>query len=142
MDSRKISDLQPVAGRKCLELFGLWFNSGLDPIITCTVRSLEESLRLYCQGRTKPGKIVTMCKPGQSFHNYGVAWDAYPRIEGSILWAYDDTILHQQHWDKMGQIAETVGVEWGRHFHSIKDTPHWQFTQGHDLAYFQGGGKL
>jgi len=40
-----------------------------QPFITCTHRTNEEQTRLYNQGRTQPGKIVTNAKAGQSAHN-------------------------------------------------------------------------
>jgi len=39
------------------------------------LRTIEEQNSLYAQGRTKPGKIVTNAKGGQSYHNYGMAID-------------------------------------------------------------------
>lgn len=38
-------------------------------------RSFEYQNQLYAQGRTKPGSIVTNAKGGQSYHNYGLAFD-------------------------------------------------------------------
>lgn len=38
-------------------------------------RSVEEQNGLFAQGRTKPGKIVTNAKGGQSLHNFGCAVD-------------------------------------------------------------------
>ena len=40
-----------------------------------TLRTIKEQNDLYAQGRTKPGKIVTNAKGGQSYHNYGLAID-------------------------------------------------------------------
>jgi len=40
-----------------------------------TTRTFEEQDELYAQGRTKVGKKVTNAKAGQSFHNYGLAFD-------------------------------------------------------------------
>jgi peptidoglycan L-alanyl-D-glutamate endopeptidase CwlK len=37
---------------------------------------------LYAIGRTKPGKKVTKAKGGTSYHNYGLAFDIYPFING------------------------------------------------------------
>lgn len=39
------------------------------PIVTCGWRSNEEQARLYQQGRTTPGPIVTHAQAGQSKHN-------------------------------------------------------------------------
>lgn len=40
-----------------------------------TLRTIKEQNDLYALGRTKPGKIVTNAKGGQSYHQYGVAFD-------------------------------------------------------------------
>ena len=39
------------------------------------LRTWDEQADIYAQGRTKPGKIVTFAKPGDSMHNYGFAED-------------------------------------------------------------------
>ena len=44
--------------------------------ITQGLRTFPEQQALYDQGRNgKPGKIVTNAKPGQSYHNWGLAID-------------------------------------------------------------------
>ena len=48
---------------------------GVHPYITQSIRTFEESAQLYAQGRTIPGAKVTNAKPGQSYHNYGLAID-------------------------------------------------------------------
>jgi hypothetical protein len=60
-----------------------WVNemvaSKITPLIYCGRRTMEEQAALYAKGRTKqPGKIVTKAKPGQSYHNYGLAFDWVP----------------------------------------------------------------
>ena len=40
-----------------------------------TLRTFKEQDDLYSQGRTRPGKIVTNAKGGDSYHNYGLAID-------------------------------------------------------------------
>jgi peptidoglycan L-alanyl-D-glutamate endopeptidase CwlK len=40
-----------------------------------TLRTFKEQDELYAQGRTKPGKVVTDARGGQSYHNYGLAID-------------------------------------------------------------------
>ena len=48
---------------------------GVEPIVTSGYRSNEEQLRLYRQGRSAPGPIVTKALPGGSAHNFGLAAD-------------------------------------------------------------------
>lgn len=40
-----------------------------------TLRTFAEQNALYAQGRTTPGAIVTYARGGQSFHNFGLAFD-------------------------------------------------------------------
>jgi peptidoglycan L-alanyl-D-glutamate endopeptidase CwlK len=40
-------------------------------------RSIAEQNRLYAQGRTLPGPIVTNARGGQSIHNRGIAVDLF-----------------------------------------------------------------
>ena len=40
-------------------------DAGIDLIVTCTSRTLEEQTALYAQGRTLPGRIVTYAKAGE-----------------------------------------------------------------------------
>src|SRR5690242_8742453 len=49
--------------------------TGMSMRVTSSLRSIEEQAKIYAQGRTTPGPIVTQAKPGSSFHNYGVAAD-------------------------------------------------------------------
>lgn len=39
------------------------------------LRTYEEQNKLYAQGRTAPGQVVTKAKGGESFHNFGIALD-------------------------------------------------------------------
>lgn len=43
--------------------------------VTSGRRSMRDQEKLYAQGRTAPGPIVTNARPGQSAHNYGRAVD-------------------------------------------------------------------
>jgi hypothetical protein len=57
-----------------------WVNemvtSRIEPLIYCGRRTMEEQAALYAKGRTDgSSKIVTKAKPGESYHNYGLAFD-------------------------------------------------------------------
>ena len=57
--------------------------------VTQGLRTFPEQQALYNQGRTSPGKKVTNAKPGQSYHNYGLAIDVV-RMDGDKPdWGYD-----------------------------------------------------
>lgn len=80
--------------------------SGLDILITCTLRTMGEQQSLYAQGRTAPGHIVTNAPPGQSAHNYGLALDFVPVVYGKPEWTGKDPA-----WSHAISIAEAHGMQ-------------------------------
>lgn len=106
---------------------------GVKVIITSTYRSSEEQDRLYAQGRTTPGNVVTNAKGGQSIHNWKCAIDFAPVVNGVIPWNNKDLFT------KIGVIGESCGFEWGGRWESFLDLPHLQYTAGYTLADFQSG---
>jgi peptidoglycan LD-endopeptidase CwlK len=92
--------------------------------ITQGWRSADEQQRLYEQGRTRPGKIVTNAAGGHSYHNYGLAVDlAVVSADGAhIQWDYDMAALKPY--------AGKYEIEWGGDWKSIQDRPHFQRSFG------------
>lgn len=85
MPSRRIEDLHPCLQEKARQLIELCKAEGIEIRVTSTLRTFAEQAQLYAQGRTKPGQIVTRAKPGQSWHNYGLAVDVCPFFIGTTL---------------------------------------------------------
>ncbi|MBX9866097.1 MAG: M15 family metallopeptidase [Burkholderiales bacterium] len=136
INSKDINDLHPKV-KALAELFiAKCAEQGVKVIITSTYRDAESQNALYAQGRTATGKIVTNAKAGQSFHNYKVAFDFAPVIGGQIPW--NDTKL----FNKCGEIAESVGLEWVGRWQSFKELAHCQFTSGLTLADFKAGKMI
>jgi len=99
---------------------------GLDVLIYCTLRTHEEQAALYELGRSRPGRVLTCAKPGESLHNpdcNGEAWafDAVPMMAGKPLW--DDAGQVEQ----MGICGESVGLVWaGRWRGKLRERVHFQ----------------
>ena len=97
--------------------------------ITQGLRTFEEQDQLYALGRTLPGKTVTQAKAGQSIHNYGLAVDICLIINHQIAsWdtAKDwdnDTVAD---WFECVKIFAKFGWNWGGHWKSFKDLPHFE----------------
>ena len=91
-------------------------------------RSIAEQDILYNQGRTTGGKIVTKAKGGQSWHNFGCAFDMVFRPYGK--WSWDE--IHP--WAELGRIGKGLGLEWGGDWVSFKDRPHFQIVRGLTLS--------
>lgn len=133
INSRSLSDLHPKVAAMCSEFINRCKDAGIDVIITSTYRDAAAQNALYAQGRTAPGKVVTNAKAGQSFHNWRVAFDFVPVVNGKARW--NDTEL----FIRCGEIAEDVGLEWAGRWKKFKEMAHCQYTGGLRLADFQAG---
>jgi len=135
--SRKIEDLHPTLQAKCRAHMAACEAAGVSLIITSTYRSPEEQAVLYAQGRTAPGKIVTKARPGQSMHNYRLAYDVVPLRNGKPVWGTsgEDATL----WQKVGALGVAQGLEWAGSWKRFKEFPHFQWTGGLTLAELQAG---
>ena len=131
IDSRKIIDLAPPVLQKCYDFVAECKRQRLDVIITSTFRDNECQQFLYAQGRTRPGPKVTNAMPGQSFHNYRVAFDFLPILNGKAQWQNEDL------FKQCGLIAERLGLEWAGRCDSFPELCHCQFTQGHTIHDYQ-----
>ena len=96
-------------------------------------RTWEEQAKIYAQGRTAPGKIVTNAKPGFSNHNYGIAVDMGVFKEGKYLDSSKPSEAEAFHRKAAG-IAEKYNIEWGGSWKSFKDYPHFEYKTGKSLS--------
>jgi peptidoglycan L-alanyl-D-glutamate endopeptidase CwlK len=131
INSRKLEDLTPEARKRCEAFISACRAQGIDVLITSTYRDSESQNALYAQGRTTPGNKVTNAKAGQSFHNYRVAFDFVPLLNGKAQW--NSTAA----FEKCGAIAESCGLEWAGRWKSFNELAHCQYTAGKSLAQFQ-----
>jgi peptidoglycan L-alanyl-D-glutamate endopeptidase CwlK len=136
VDSRDIKELHPKAQDLCNQFIAKCKEAGISITITSTYRDNEKQTQLYNQGRTTPGKIVTNAKAGQSIHNYRLAFDFCPIVNGQAAWS--DTLL----FITCGRIGKSLGLTWGGDFKSIKDMPHFEYTNGLTLADLQAGKTI
>lgn len=126
--SRSLSDLLPQVSAKAYSLLAMADQEGIPLIVTSTYRDFESQGRLYAQGRALPGSIVTRAKPGMSWHNWRRAFDIVPVINGKARWSTQG--IDRDHWLKVGAMGQSIGLEWGGNWTTIKDMPHFQLTEG------------
>lgn len=110
-----------------------------------TLRTWAEQQALFNQGRTTKGAKVTNAKPGQSYHNYGLAIDIVLLLDkdgnGTYETASWDTTTDFDN-DKFGDWKEIVAIfkrhgwEWGGDW-NFKDLPHFQKTNGYSISQLQ-----
>jgi peptidoglycan L-alanyl-D-glutamate endopeptidase CwlK len=135
INSRKIEDLHPYVAKLCRAFVAACKKDGIDILITSTWRDNESQNALYAQGRTKPGKKVTNAKAGQSFHNYKLAFDFVPIVNGKAQW--NDLATFK----RAGAIGERLGLDWAGRWVSFKELAHLQWTGGLSLAQLRAGKK-
>ena len=136
INSRSLDDLHPKVKPLCVAFIEKCKALGIDVLITSTYRDAESQNALYAQGRTLPGKKVTNASAGKSYHNYKVAFDFAPIVNGKVMW--DDAAL----FTRCGEIAESVGLEWAGRWIKFKELAHCQYTNGLKLVDFQAGKTL
>ena len=127
----KRAGLQPCVYVGAENIIKVMKEKGYPVRITQGYRSKEEQDKLYAQGRTTKGSIVTNAKGGESFHQYGVAVDFVFIKEGYLATNYM--------WGLLGRVGKEQGFEWGGDWKSFVDKPHFQMTKGHTLKDFQKG---
>lgn len=110
------------------------------------IRTWAEQNELYAQGRTKPGKIVTNAKAGQSIHNYGLAVDIVLIVDNDGNGTYEtaswDTAKDfdqdkKADWMEVVEYFKSKGWTWGGDWKSFKDMPHFEKTFGKSLKELQ-----
>ena len=136
INSRKLEDLHPTVQEMAQSFINKCAEQGIDVLITSTFRDIESQNALYAQGRTTPGSIVTKAKGGQSFHNFKVAFDFVPLMNGKAMW--NDTAT----FEKCGAIGESCGLEWAGRWKNFKELAHLQYTAGLSLRDLQEGKTI
>jgi peptidoglycan L-alanyl-D-glutamate endopeptidase CwlK len=128
--SRSLDDLRPEIRPMVDKFLAAVQAAGIDLLVTCTLRSFAEQTALYAQGRTAPGYIVTKAKAGESAHNFGLAVDVVPIVNGKPEWVGSDPI-----WEQVGEMGEQAGLEWyGAVGQPFPELPHFQHREWRLIA--------
>lgn len=130
----------PVVAEKVQAFIDACDAEGIDLLVTSTYRDHESQNALYAQGRTKPGNVVTNAKGGESFHNFQCAVDVVPLRNGKPVWSTsgEDGKL----WNRIGEIGESVGLEWAGRWRTFREFAHFQYTAGLSLAQLRDGAQI
>jgi peptidoglycan L-alanyl-D-glutamate endopeptidase CwlK len=118
--SKSLNDLHPYVKYLYEQFLDKCKAEKLNPTLTSTLRTLQEQADIYAQGRTKPGKIISYAKAGNSYHNYGLAFDvSFPN--------YAD-------YAKAAVIGKALGLRWGGDFKEFADLPHFEWSGSLKIA--------
>ena len=124
--NKRIQQLDPRLQRPATQFINqVESDLGVQLRITQGYRSFAEQNRLYAQGRTTHGRIVTNARGGQSYHNYGLAFDVVIMQNGQPVWKPLPA--------NVGAMGTNLGFEWGGNWQSFKDYPHFQMTFGQSV---------
>lgn len=133
---RRLTKLHPELAKRA-SLISELTNQGLTIEVVQGLRTFEEQNELYKEGRTKPSQVVTNSKGGQSNHNYGLAVDLCPFVNGKPQWNDNEGSI------QIGVEAAKHGLEWGGNWKKFNDKPHVQLpglTIAQCLALYNKGG--
>ena len=134
INSRDLDQLLPDVKVKVEAFIEACKAENIDLLITSTYRDVESQNALYAQGRTTEGHIVTDAKGGDSFHNYRIAVDVVPLINGKPDWNPAHPI-----WSRIGQIGKGCGLDWAGDWHTFAELAHFQYAQGATIASLKAG---
>ena len=125
MDNLSEARLQLVCPALAAKIRALAIAVTTEPIrVTQGLRSWADQQKLYDQGRTTPGEIVTQAAPGHSWHEFGLAVDVAPfDAAGQPDWNLQHPI-----WRTIIRVGESLGLYSGDEFCRLKDDPHFQLT--------------
>lgn len=130
INASKLAKIAPVVAKRVMQFINAAAADGVILQVVQGLRTFAEQDSLYAQGRSRPGKIVTNAKGGQSLHNYGLAVDLAPVIGGEINWD-EKRFRDFNKWD------DIAGLDWGGNWKTFKDLPHVQDTDGMNLKRVQ-----
>ena len=114
-----------------LEVLASCRAQGTDFWATRGFATYAEQMALWCQGRTKEGKIVTFAKAGESYHNFGLAVDLCPDALQMVPKLQPD--WRPEAFELLGPECFAQSLEWGGRWPGRKvDRPHvqWPLPQG------------
>jgi hypothetical protein len=126
-----LDKLYPPFLEALLEVLASCRAQGTDFWATRGFATYAEQMALWCQGRTKEGKIVTFAKAGESAHNFGLAVDLCPDALQMVPKLQPD--WRPEAFELLGPECFAQGLEWGGRWPGRKvDRPHvqWPLPQG------------
>lgn len=137
--SKSLASLDPYVASLARQFLDLCTRNGLEVTVLVAFRSWDDQDALYAQGRTVPGPIVTDVMGGDSYHNWGLAFDCAPLVNGTVDWNAIDK------FNQMGALGQQVGLEWGGNWTSssvkLVDKPHFQYTFGLNTEQLLNGAR-
>src|SRR5258706_4372462 len=96
---------------------------GIQLRVADAFRSDADQAKEYAKGRTAPGRRTTGARPGESYHQYGMATDLAQLLP---KWA----VNYKPAWEDIAKIAAAHGIDWGGRF-TPPGRGHFEKNLGH-----------
>lgn len=130
MASKSISDLHPDLRPLCGEFLKRCWQAGLTVKLIFTYRSPEEQNKIYAQGRTSPGDIVTNLDGSKSKHCFTM--DHKPAAKAFDFGVFSGPAYiadgTDSRYTKAGEIGEDLGLIWGGRWKHPFDPGHLEIA--------------
>ena len=124
----RLAEVMPSLADKIRQMATMLEVEGIVIRVVQGLRSWQQQDALYAQGRTTPGNIVTNCPGGHSYHNFGMAVDCVPSVNGVDMAYIPDWNAQHPAWKRMDTVGESLGMDSGSTWRSFPDAPHFQLT--------------
>lgn len=140
--AKLIATLHPSIQVLANKLIALAAQRGISIVICQGERTIEYQDKLYAKGRTAPGGIVTNTKGGQSWHNYGLAFDIAMVSSGpKPALGQPSWPPGKERWAELGALGQSLGLIWGGTFSKIADYGHFEYHPGITKAQALQGAR-
>lgn len=123
-----LSALHPYFRDKIYQLISNCKNKGIEIRVVESFRTQAKQAEYFGMG-----KKYTRSKGGKSKHQYGLACDVVPIVEGVAQW--EDKLL----WKKVGTEGEKLGLRWGGRWRNPYDPAHFEWTGGMTTVHLAAG---
>lgn len=119
----RLSLICPVVADRVRLLYESLKQEGIEIRVTQALRSWNEQDALF---HKRPP--VTKARGGYSWHNFGLAVDVVPDIDGTDANFTPDWNVNHPSWRRIHQLGESLGFVCGADFRTFPDWPHLQMT--------------
>jgi hypothetical protein len=123
-----LNALHPYFRDKIIQLINNCAEKGIQVLVVESYRTKAKQAEYFGMGRK-----YTRSAGGKSKHQYGLACDVVPVINGVAQW--DDLKL----WRKVGLEGEKLGLRWGGRWRHPFDPAHFEWTAGVTTAQLSVG---
>lgn len=114
-----LNSLHPYFRDRIAELVEVCKKQGIELAVVESYRTHAKQAEYFGMGRK-----YTRSKGGNSKHQYGLAVDVVPIIDGKAVW--ENHLL----WKKIGVQGERLGLRWGGRWRAPYDPAHFEWSGG------------